>query len=233
MGQAVNIRGLSAHKLSGINIKCVNCSFWFNYEGGNFLEEISRIESFSDFRRFINGVMVSDGYARDGEKKLAAFVEKGGIVKGAFKNRECIGILIAGKFWLFPKLKSFKVFPPDMDSIFLGCIYVEPGHRDTGIEKRLLIELEKHLLDKRFKAIETIGKRLDDDIDREEYDNSPLIPFKFLINNGFYLKKNDDHYPLLRLDLKSIARRFSLKEASMEKLAYKKTVRGPVAIRRK
>jgi ribosomal protein S18 acetylase RimI-like enzyme len=38
------------------------------------------------------------------------------------------------------------VFPPDPDSTFLGCIYVEPEMRGMGVEKRLLIELEKDLL---------------------------------------------------------------------------------------
>ena len=159
------------------------------------------------------------------------FAEKGGIVKGAFKNRKCIGILIAGDYTIFPKLQSFRVFPPGPDSTFLGCIYVEPDERRSGVEKRLLVELEKYLLIKNIAAIETIGKRLDDDIDEEEFENSPLVSFKFLINNGFYLKKNDEQYPLLRLDLKSIARGFSREELSLEKVAYKKTVRNPVIIR--
>jgi len=102
-----------------------------------------------------------------------------------------------------------------------------------GAEKRLLMELEKDLLKKNIKAIEAIGKRPDDDIDEDEFENSPLVSFKFLINNGFYLKKNDDQYPLLRLDLKSIAREFSREEISLKKLAYKKAVRQPVIIREK
>ncbi|MFC2160006.1 hypothetical protein ACFLQS_04760, partial [Actinomycetota bacterium] len=166
-------------------------------------------------------------------KKLAIFQNNGGIVKGAFKERKCIGILFAGNYNLFPKLRSFKVFPPDPKSIFLGCIHVEPEHKELGIEKRLLIELEKDLLKRKAASIETIAKRLNDDIDEDEFENSPLISFKFLINNGFYLKKNDEQYPLLRLDLQSIARGFVKEELTLEKLAYKKTARSPVIIKQR
>ena len=72
-----------------------------------------------------------------------------------------------------------------------------------------------------------------DDIDRDEFENSPLTSFKFLINNGFYLKKNDKLYPLLRLDLKSIAKNFAKVELNLQKLGYKKTARSPVVIKQK
>ena len=84
-----------------------------------------------------------------------------------------------------------------------------------------------------MKSIETIGKKINDDMDEDEFENSPLVSAKFLINNGFYLKKNDKLYPLLRLDLQSIARDFVKEELILEKLAYKKTARCPVIIKQK
>jgi ribosomal protein S18 acetylase RimI-like enzyme len=231
MSSKVVIKDLFADKLEKINIKCAKCNFWFDHNGGRFLDEITNIKSISDVRHIFSRKRYNLGYDNIHKKKLAVFTNNGGIVKGAFKNRKCIGLLLAGSCDLFPKLRSFKVFPPGTDSTFLGCIYVEPDGRGSGIEKKLLIELEKDLLENNAIAIEAIGKRLDDDIDEEEFENSPLLSFKFLINNGFYLKKNDDHYPLLRLDLKSIARRFAREKLSLENLAYKKTVRDPVVIR--
>jgi GNAT superfamily N-acetyltransferase len=233
MTSKVVIRDLSASRLDRINIKCVRCSFWFDYRSGSFLDDIIDIKSFNDFKNFLSKRLTGNSYPEDNFVKLVDFSGNGGIVKGAFKGKKCIGILTAGDPELFPKLQSFTVFPPDPESTFLGCIYVEPEMRGLGVKKRLLIELEKDLLKKNVKAIETIGKRLDDDIGEEEFENSPLLSFKFLINNGFYLKKNDEHHPLLRLDLKSIARGFSREEISLEKLAYKKAVRQPVVIREK
>ena len=77
------------------------------------------------------------GYDKDVKKKLVTLVDKGGIVKGAFKDRKCVGLLTAGSYELFPKLESFKVFPPDPKSTFLGCIYIEPEGKGRGIKKRL------------------------------------------------------------------------------------------------
>lgn len=233
MSTKVNIRDLFAGKIEKLDIKCIECDYWFDYNGRSFLEDISNIKSISGVKDLLQSKLFNKNYWKTSRKKLVVFQNNGGIVKGAFKERRCVGILFAGNYNLFPKLRSFKVFPPDPKSIFLGCIYVKPTLKELGIEKRLLIELEKDLLKKKVNSIETIAKRLNDDIEEDEFENSPLISFKFLINNGFYLKKNDEHYPLLRLDLKSIARDFVKEELTLEKLAYKKAARSPVIIKQK
>jgi len=227
------IRDLFADKVEKLDIKCAKCDFWFDYNSKSLLKDISSVKNISEIKDLLKRKLFEKDYSKATQKKLAVFQDKGGMVKGAFKERKCIGIIFAGDYSLFPKLKSFEVFPPDPKSIFLGCIYVKPAHRKLGIEKRLLIELEKDLLKKKVASIETIAKRLNDEIDEDKFENSPLISFKFLINNGFYLKKNDECYPLLRLDLQSIARDFVKEEPAIEKLAYKKTARSPVIIKQK
>jgi ribosomal protein S18 acetylase RimI-like enzyme len=229
----VRIRDISAEKLEEISVKCADCSFWFGNDDRSLLREILEIKSLLDFKSLLRFKFRERIYKKTGAKKLGIFIDNGGIVKGAFKNRYCVGILCAGSCNLFPRLRSFKVYPPDPRSIFLGCIYVEPSHRGQGIKKRLLIELEKDLIRKKAYSIETIGKRPDDDIAEEEFENSPLLSFKFLINNGFYLKKNDRLFPLLRLDLKSIARDFTAEESVIKKVAYKRAVRSPVIMKEK
>ena len=233
MSIKVIIRDLFADKIEKLDIKCVKCDFWFDYNSKSLFKDISNIKSISEVKDLLQSKLFKTNYSKAAQKKLAVFQNNGGIVKGAFKDKKCVGILFAGNYNLFPKLRSFKVFPPDPKSIFLGCIYVEPVQKELGIEKRLLIELEKDLLKKKTASIETIAKRLNDDIDEDEFENSPLISFKFLINNGFYLKKNDEHYPLLRLDLQSIARDFVKEELTLEKLVYKKTARSPVIIKQR
>ena len=233
MGLEVIIRDLFADKIEKLDIKCAKCDFWFDYNNKSLLEDLSFVKNISEIKDLLKRKLFEKDYSKATRKKLAVFKNKGGIVKGAFKDRKCVGIIFAGDYSLFPKLKSFKVFPPDPESIFLGCIYVEPVQRDMGTEKRLLLELEKDLLIKKAVSIETIAKRLNDDIDENEFENSPLISFKFLINNGFYLKKNDECYPLLRLDLQSIAKDFVKEKLTLEKLAYKKAARSPVIIKQK
>jgi ribosomal protein S18 acetylase RimI-like enzyme len=227
----VVIRDLSAHRLYRTNIKCIRCSFWFDQSRINLLDEIMGIRNYADLKYFLHKRLSRKIYQEKDSKKLVSFSENGGIVKGAFKNKRCIGIIIAGDPELFPKLRSFRVFPPDPESTFLGCIYVEPDMRGSRIEKMLLLDLEKDLLSKNIAAIETIGKRFDDDMEKEEFENSPLVSFKFLINNGFYLKKNDERYPLLRLDLKSIAGDLSKEALRTEEIDCRKAARQPVIMR--
>ncbi len=75
---------------------------------------------------------------------------------------------------------------------------------------------------------------MSDDIDIEEYINNPIIPIKFLIKNGFYIKKNNEKYPLLRLDLSSIVldvesvkSKFALKNVDVQSV-----VKDPVIIKK-
>lgn len=231
MSAGVVIRDLFADKIENLDIKCVDCNFWFDNDSEGFLKNISGIKSILEAKDLLQRKLYEKSYRKTGRKKLAAFLSNGGIVKGAFRDRKCIGMLSAGSYNLFPKLKSFKVYPPDPKSVFLACIYIEPEHKGSGIRKRLLMDLEKDLLKQNVRSIETIGKRINDDICEDEFENSPLVSVKFLINNGFYLKKNDEHFPLLRLDLQSIASDFVKEELTLEKLAYKETARSPVIIK--
>jgi GNAT superfamily N-acetyltransferase len=162
------------------------------------------------------------------------FSKNGGIIKGAFSSRTCIGILLAGKYYLFPKLKLFNIYPPDNESIFLGCLHVVPEYKNLGIGKKLLMSLEKDLIKNKIGSIESLGKRLNDDLELEEYINSPIIPVKFLIKNGFYIKKNDDLFPLLRLDLSaiSLAKEFLKSKLAIKNLVLERAVKTPVIIKK-
>ncbi len=199
----LKIKNLSIRELKKISFDYMNCDYWFDYDEINFLNELSGIRSVGELKGLIKERM----FKRNSEKnksKIITFKIQGGRVKGAFAGGRCVGIILTGECSLFPRLRSFNVFPPDFKSTFIGCIQVIPEYRNMNVDKSLLIEVEKELVKEKAEAIESIGRRMDDDIDEFEYYNGPFIPFKFLINNGFYLKKNDPSFPLLRLDLKSI-----------------------------
>lgn len=225
------IKDLSCEQLGKIEFKCIECSYWFDCEKTNFLKELSKVQSIRELRGFLKGRLFEESSRKDKRKKIISFKEHGGRIKAAFIGGKCVGIILAGNYYLFPRVRNFNVFPPDFESIFLGCIYVISEYRGMNVAKRLLIEIEKDLIKEKVKSIESISKRLNDDIDEEEYENSPLIPFKFLIKNGFYLKKNDPLFPLLRLDLKSIVSDFAESKTLLGKMALEKEVRSPIIIK--
>jgi ribosomal protein S18 acetylase RimI-like enzyme len=169
---------------------------------------------------------------RSSRESIYSFVRNGGIVKAAFDHKKCIGFVMAGKYYLFPKLKLFNIYPTDDNSIFLGCIHVDNEYKGLGLGKKLLISLEKDLMDKGFESIETIGKRMSDDIDEKEFANSPVIPVKFLIKNGFYIKKNEGIFPLLRLDLSSIVKQYLEEKVLIKNLVLERGTKTPVVIKK-
>lgn len=225
------IKDLSCEQLGKIEFKCIECSYWFDCEKANFLKELSKVQSIRELSGFLKGKLFEGSTRKSERKKIISFKEHGGRIKAAFTGVKCVGIILAGNYYLFPRLRNFNVFPPDFESIFLGCIYVISEYRGMNVAKRLLFEIEKDLIKEKVKSIESISKRLNDDIDEEEYENSPLIPFKFLIKNGFYLKKNDPLFPLLRLDLKNIVSEFAESKILLGKMALEKEVRSPIIIK--
>lgn len=90
------------------------------------------------------------------------------------------------------------------DSVFLSCLHIFNGHRGKGFGKMILNRMEKEIIALDFKAVESIASK------RAESG----IPFDFLIQNGFYIKKKDPLSPLLRLDLDSIAREIDLEKVA-------------------
>lgn len=196
------IKDLTVDKLDEVKLKCSNCSFWTDNSKLSFFDNINISLTLWELLKSRFFELRSQ---KNKKKFLPFFIENGGTAKAAYSSKKCIGLLLAGKYYLFPKLKLFNFYPPDPSSIFLGCIYVLPEYRNLGVGKKLLLSLEKDLIKNNTGAIEAVAKRLNDDIDIDDYINSPVIPIKFLIKNGFYIKKNEEVYPLLRLDLSAIS----------------------------
>lgn len=197
------IKDIYADKLDKIKLPCANCTYWLDASRLSLFDDINLNTSI--WQLFKSKFFELKNLANK-KKFLNFIIENGGIVKAAFSNKKCVGMLVAGKYYYFQKLKFFKFYPPDPESIFLTCLYVLPEYRNLGIGKKLLIALEKDLIKNRIRSIEAVCKRLDDDTVIEDYINSPIIPVKFLIKNGFYIKQNDVKYPLLRLDMSSLAK---------------------------
>jgi GNAT superfamily N-acetyltransferase len=226
------IKNISGIQLEEIKFKCTNCEFWFN-QGSPGLNK-GAAKSINIWELLKSKFFEIRNLNNKNNRFIDSFSRSGGIIKAAFSNKKCIGVLMAGKYYLFPRLKFYNIFPPDSESIFLGCLYVLPEYRNLGAGKKLLMSLEKDLIISRINSIESIGKRLNDDMDIVEYINSPIIPVKFLIKNGFYIKKNDELFPLFRLDLSalSLVKGFLKGRFSLKNLALERAVKSPATIRK-
>jgi ribosomal protein S18 acetylase RimI-like enzyme len=227
------IKNISGDQLEAVKFNCANCTFWLDRGSLGLIGGISAksINIWELLKSKFFGIRNSNN---GNTNFINSFSRSGGIIKAAFSNQKCIGILMAGKYYLFPRLKLYKIFPPDSESMFLGCLYVLPEYRNLGAGKKLLMSLEKDLIVSHVNSIESMGKRLSDDMDIDEYINSPIIPVKFLIKNGFYIKKNDELFPLFRIDLSalSLVRGFLKGKFDLKNLALKRAVKSPATIRK-
>jgi len=237
MNLNLKINDLSPDQLETIKFKCLDCDYWFDYGEYGVFKGLSEVRSLHEMVGFFKGKLfekkgISINRDKGKRNKIIAFKMHGGKIKAAFVDEKCVGMVLAGKYYLFPKLRSFNVFPVDSESIFLGCIYVVPEYRNMNVGKRLLIELEKDTVKEKVGSIESIGRRYCENIYKEGCLNGPSIPFKFLMNNGFYLKKNDPFCPLLRLDLKSISYSHLSPSELVEKIILKKEAKSTISCRR-
>lgn len=216
----IKIKDIGFADVLKFKIKCHCCDYWFKCNKRSLVKEFNK--SFKPLDFFRSKLFELKSKNNHGNL-LGSFIKNGGRIKIAYLNdSEIKGQIIYGNPYLFPKLKEFKVYPPDSSSIFLACMFVEPQYQDFGVGERLLLSVEKDILKQGKKSLETVAKRQNDDISENEYEKLHLIPFKFLIKNGFFIKKNDEYFPLLRLDLSTIETVLSEEESLFARLFTKK-----------
>ncbi len=204
MNLNIKIKNINVSDLKDYNLICNDCSFWFDSKD----KDASILDNFRktpNFFCFFKSIFFDFKSKYKSSNKLRCFLKNGGFCKIAFSRKnEVKGVVLYGNYFLFPNLKNFAVYPPEFESMFLGCIYIDEEYEEFGIAEKLLLSIEKDLIKANIKSIETIAKRENEDLTDSEYQNIHFLPIKFLISKGFYVRKNDEYFPLLRLELKNI-----------------------------
>jgi GNAT superfamily N-acetyltransferase len=98
---------------------------------------------------------------------------------------------------LFPRLRRFPTgtSATAADSVYLAYCYVIEGRRGRGLGSALVREVARAAVDRGYRAVEALGDRA--------WDGGWVIPVSFLAANGFTIVRDDERFPLLRLDLHS------------------------------
>lgn len=97
------------------------------------------------------------------------------------------------EFW--PGAGCFVSGPVSDDAVLLACLYVLPQGRGGGLGKMLLQSVEAGLVKRKVRAIEVFAAKSD---------TYPPGPIDFYLKNGFFIFRDDPHFPLLRLELKAL-----------------------------
>jgi GNAT superfamily N-acetyltransferase len=98
---------------------------------------------------------------------------------------------------LFPRLRRFPTgaAAAAADTVYLAYCYVIEGRRGQGLGSALVREVARAAVDRGYRAVEALGDRA--------WDGGWVIPVSFLAANGFTVVRDDERFPLLRLDLRS------------------------------
>jgi GNAT superfamily N-acetyltransferase len=118
----------------------------------------------------------------------------------AYENGEPLGFVKYAPGRFFPQVVSMPSGPPDNDAVLIACLHVTSVARDAGLGKVLLQAALRDLVGRGEKAVEAYAAA--ESVDRER---SPLMSIEFLLRQGFTVARPHPVYPLMRLELKSLA----------------------------
>ena len=93
----------------------------------------------------------------------------------------------------FPQVKEYASGPPSKDAVFLACLFVVSKEaRGKGVGTAMLRGLLAELRKRKFKAVETFG--------RKNSENNPSGPLELYLKHDFKIKSDKDDFPLIRFE---------------------------------
>jgi GNAT superfamily N-acetyltransferase len=115
--------------------------------------------------------------------------------KLALEGEEVVGWARYAPAIYFEEAFSFYKYPvtPYSDIAFLACLLVAPGKRGQGVGTALLEAVCEDLKLRRHNGVETIVRR--------GSDGNPSGPIDFYLHRGFFIRRDDGVFPLLRRSL--------------------------------
>ncbi|HEY3375504.1 MAG TPA: GNAT family N-acetyltransferase [Candidatus Aquicultor sp.] len=164
----------TAKTLERSGLECATCTYWELPAGG----------------------IGSAGNGNTKEAHMRYIIKEwGGCGKIAYVDGEALAFAqyAPAKFW--PGAQRFSAGPVGNDAVLLTCLHVVPYARGRGLGRVLLQSMEASLVKRKVRAVEVFATR------REI---NPPGPLEFYLQNGFYIMRDDPHFPLLRLELKAL-----------------------------
>jgi GNAT superfamily N-acetyltransferase len=157
-------------------------------------------------------------------EELAAWIEHvreewGSCGRVAYENGEPLGFVKYAPPRFFPQTASIPSGRPDDDSVLIACLHVEPAVRDAGLGKVLLQAALRDLVSRGERFVEAYAAS-----DVAERERTPLMTVEFLLRQGFTVARPHPVTPLMRLELKSLAKWTDNVEAVLEALQIPRRV---------
>lgn len=192
------LRPLSFGDLSRLPASCGGCVFW---------------ESAGP-REPVCGSVCDTELAQAWHRRVTD--EWGECGRVAYEDDEVLGFIKYAPSVYFPQTASFAAGPADPTVPLIACLHVAADARHHGLGSVLLRAALRDLAMRGERRVEAFGAVHKPAVLEE----SPLLGMDFLIRNGFTVARPDPFYPLLKLDLKSLAMWTENLESVFESLRF-------------
>jgi GNAT superfamily N-acetyltransferase len=132
--------------------------------------------------------------------------------KAVYVDDVLVGYAMFGPSTCFPRARQLD--RPSDDALLLATLWVDPGHRGTGLATMLLQSVLREVHRRGSRALEAYGARSALDLA-----GPCMVPESFLLSRGFQVLREHHSLPLLRLDLRQTARWQEVGQALGEAIA--------------
>ncbi|MCR4404554.1 MAG: GNAT family N-acetyltransferase [Candidatus Acetothermia bacterium] len=93
-----------------------------------------------------------------------------------------------------PNSRNYPAGPVSEDAALIACLFIPAReHRGRGLGSLLLKGILDELRSRGLKAVEAFARRGSPE--------NPVGPVKFYLKHGFHIRRDDEEFPLMRLEL--------------------------------
>jgi len=131
----------------------------------------------------------------------------------AVQDGEVLGFIKYAPPRFLPQARNLPAGPPSDDAVLIACLHVRPEARQHGLGTVLLQAALADLVQRGERHVEAYAAAQAVDIDQ-----MPVVSVDFLLRQGFVVTRPHGDFPLMRLDLKSLATWSENVEAVLESL---------------
>ncbi len=176
------LTGLAAADMPKVDHVCAGCMFWESVE----LQEI------------VCGSTCDPSAQRDW---FASVHEQWGECgRVALDDGQVLGFIKYAPTGYFPQARHMPTGAPDADAALIACLHIHDDARSRGLGRLLLQAALKDLHSRRERRVYAYALARKADMRAV-----PMVGMEFLLRHGFTVDRPHPHYPLMRLDLRSLA----------------------------
>ncbi len=134
----------------------------------------------------------------------------------AYEDDEVLGFVKYAPSGYFPQASTFAAAPEDPNVPLIACMHISADARHHGLGSVMLRAVLRDLVGRGERRVEAFASAQKPAV----LEDSPMLGIEFLLRNGFTVSRPDPRYPLMRLDLKSLAIITDNLEAVLESLRF-------------